>query len=96
MEADSAPFIPLPLSVLRFTGIWSYCYLDERKVEVDVEVTWYQTGDLLLRKLYTNQLSYTFFCNYSLTSIERPPIKRPPSIKQPLFKSPDLFVSKLL
>ena len=39
MEANSAPFTPLPLSVLRFTGIQSYGYTDQRKVETDVEVT---------------------------------------------------------
>ena len=36
MEADGAPFTSLPLSVLRFTGIESYGYTDERKVETDV------------------------------------------------------------
>ena len=39
MEADVAPFTPLPLSVLRFTGIQNYGYTDQRKVETDVEVT---------------------------------------------------------
>ena len=39
MEADSAPFTPLPLSLLRLTGIQSYGYADQRKVETDVEVT---------------------------------------------------------
>ena len=34
MEADGAPFT-LPLSVLRFTGIQSYGYTDQRKVETD-------------------------------------------------------------
>ena len=38
MEADGAPSTPLPLSVLRFTGIQSYSYTDQRKVEADVEV----------------------------------------------------------
>ena len=33
MEADGAPFTPLPLSVLRFTGIQSYGHTDQRKVE---------------------------------------------------------------
>ena len=36
MEADGAPFTPLPLSVLRFTGIQSYGYMDQMKVETDV------------------------------------------------------------
>ena len=36
MEADGAPFTPLPLSVLRFTGIQSYGYTDQRKVETDI------------------------------------------------------------
>ena len=32
----------------------------------------------------------------SLTSIERPPLKRPPSIKRPFFKVPNYFsVSKM-
>ena len=39
MEANGVPFTPLPLSVLRFTGIQSYGYTDQRKVETDVEVT---------------------------------------------------------
>ena len=36
MEADGAPFTPLPLSVLRFTGIQSHGYTEQRKVETDV------------------------------------------------------------
>ena len=36
MEADGAPFTPLPLSVLCFTGIQSYSDTDQRKVETDV------------------------------------------------------------
>ena len=39
MEADGASSTPLLLSVLRFTGIQSYSYTDQRKVEADVEVT---------------------------------------------------------
>ena len=31
-EADGAPCTPLPLSVLRFTGIRSYGYTDQTKV----------------------------------------------------------------
>ena len=58
MEADSAPSTPLPLSVLRFTGIQSYSYTDQRKVEADVEVTEDRTGDLSLRKPHTSQLSH--------------------------------------
>ena len=50
MEADGAPVTPLPLSVLRFTGIQSYAYTVQRKVETDVEDTEDQTGDLSLRK----------------------------------------------
>ena len=38
MEADGAPFTPLPLSVLRFTGIQSYGYTDQKKVETDVRL----------------------------------------------------------
>ena len=58
MEADGAPSTPLPLSVLRFMGIKSYGYTDQRKVEADVEVTEDQTGDLSLRKPRTSQLSH--------------------------------------
>ena len=46
MEADGAPYTPLPLSVLRFTGIQSYSYTDRRKVEADVEVTRSNRGPL--------------------------------------------------
>ena len=52
------PLPPLPLSVLRFTGIQSYSYTDQRKVEADVEVTEDRTGDLSLRKPRTSQLSH--------------------------------------
>ena len=58
MEADDVPFTPLPLSELRFTGIQSYGYTDQRKVERDVEVTEDRTGDLWLRKPRTSQLSH--------------------------------------
>ena len=58
MEADGAPSTPLPLSVLRFTGIQSYSYTDQSKVETDVEVTEDRTGDLSLRKPRTSQLSH--------------------------------------
>ena len=54
MAADGAPFTPLPLSVLGFTGIQSYGYTDQRKVETDVEVAEDRTGDLSLRKLRTS------------------------------------------
>ena len=49
MEAEGAPFTTLPLTVLRFTGIQSYGYTDQRKVETDVEVTEERAGDLSLR-----------------------------------------------
>ena len=62
MEADGAPSTPLPLSVLRFTGIQSYSYTDQRKVEADVEVTEDRTGDLSLRKPRTSQLRHD--CSY--------------------------------
>ena len=39
LEADGAPFTPLPLSVVRFMGISSYSYTDQRKVETDTEIT---------------------------------------------------------
>ena len=58
MEADDVPFTPLPLSVLRFTGIQSYGYTDQRKIETDVEVTEDRTGDLSLRKPRTSRLSH--------------------------------------
>ena len=58
MEADGAPSTPLPLSVLRFTGIQSYGYTEQRKVEADVEVTEDRTGDLSLRKPHTRQMSH--------------------------------------
>ena len=61
MEADGAPFTPLPLSVLRFPGIQSYGYTDQKKVETDVEVTEDRTGDLSLRKPHTSQLSHDCF-----------------------------------
>ena len=66
MEADGAPSTPpprLPLSVLRFMGIQSYSYTDQRKVEGDVEVTEDRTGDLSLRKPRTSQLSHD--CSYT-------------------------------
>ena len=60
MKADGAPPPPpLPLSVLRFTGIHSYSYTDPRKVEADVEVTEDRIRDLSLRKPRTSQLSTT-------------------------------------
>ena len=58
MEADGAPFTPLPLSVLRFTGIKSYGYTDQKKVERNVWVTEDGTRDLSLRKPRTRQLSH--------------------------------------
>ena len=51
------PLPPRSLSVLCFTGIQSYSYKDQRKVEADVEVTEDRTGDLSLRKPRTSQLS---------------------------------------
>ena len=48
MEANGVPLTPLPLSVLRFTGIQSYGYTDQSKVETDVEVTEDRTGELSL------------------------------------------------
>ena len=62
MEADGAPFTPLPLSALCFTGIQSYGYTDQRKIQADVEVTKDRTGDLSLRKPRTSQLSHD--CSY--------------------------------
>ena len=54
----NGPKNPLPLSVLRFMGIQSYSYTEQRKVEADVEVTEERTGDLSLRKPRTSQLSH--------------------------------------
>ena len=68
MEADGAPSTPLPLSVLRFTGIQSYSYTDQRKVEADVEVTEDRTGDLSLRKPRTSQLSHDCSSNIFKTT----------------------------
>ena len=59
MKADGAPFIPIPMSVFRFTAFLSYSYTDQRKVETEVEVTENRTWDLLLRKPRTNQLSHS-------------------------------------
>ena len=57
MQADSVPFTPLPLSVLRFTSIQSYGYTDQRKVEADVEVTETSRSE----KPGTSQLSHDCF-----------------------------------
>ena len=58
MDTSGTPFIPPPLSVHRFTGVQSYGYTDQRKVEIDVEVTEDRTGDLSLRKPRTSQLGH--------------------------------------
>ena len=58
MEAHSAPFTPLPPSVLRFTGIKSYGSTDQTKVETDVKVTGDRPADLSLRNQRTSQLSH--------------------------------------
>ena len=65
-EANGAPFTPLSLSVLRFTGIQIYGDTDQRKVEADVEVIEDRTGDLLLRKPRNSQLSHD--CSYIIVS----------------------------
>ena len=73
MEADGAPIYPQPLSVLGFTGIQSYGYTDQRKVETDVEVNEDRTRDLSSRKPYTSQLSHDYSCssfNAGLKSIK--------------------------
>ena len=61
------PLLPLRLSVLRFTGIQSYSYTDQRKVEANVEDTEDRTGDLSLRKPRTSQLSHD--CSYMYTRL---------------------------
>ena len=58
MEAHGAPFTPLPPSVLRFTGIKSYGFTDQMKVETDVKVTGDRPADLSLRDQRTSQLSH--------------------------------------
>ena len=55
------PLPPLPLLVIRFTGIQSYSYTDQRKVEADVEVTENRTGDLSLRKLLSHDCCYYYY-----------------------------------
>ena len=55
MEADAAPFTPLPLSVLRFTGIQSYGYTDQRKVDTDVEVTEIVNSNLMCLRKHPSQ-----------------------------------------
>ena len=50
IEANSAPLIPVPLSELRFTDIWSYSCTDQRKVETDVlSHHWLNQGPLALK-----------------------------------------------
>ena len=39
MEADGAPSTPPATVSAPFTGIQSYSYTDQRKVEADVEIT---------------------------------------------------------
>ena len=48
-------FHPLPLSMLRFTGIQSYSYTEQRKVKTDVDqMTGIKLMTLQLRRLRTN------------------------------------------
>ena len=54
----------MPISVLSCTGIENYGYTDQRKIEVDLEVTQNRTGYLLPWKPRTSQLSHA---NYSMT-----------------------------
>ena len=60
MEANSVRFTHLPLSVLRFMEIESYSYTDPSEESPNrgwlVMEDW--TGDLLLWKLRTSQLSH--------------------------------------
>ena len=56
MEADGAPFTPISLPVLHFTGTGRST--DQRKVETDIYVTADRTGYLSLRKLRISQLSH--------------------------------------
>ena len=58
MEANGTPFTPLPLSELSLTRIQSYGYMDQRKVETDIEVTEDRTGDLSRREPRTSQMSH--------------------------------------
>ena len=58
--------LPLPSSVLHFTGIQSYSYMEQRKVETDVEwMTRIELPTLQLRGPCTNWLSR--ICFYLLT-----------------------------
>ena len=58
---------PLPSSMLRFTGIQSYSYAEQRKVETDVNgTTGIELATLQLKRRHTNRLSYV--CYYLFTS----------------------------
>ena len=55
---------PLPPSMLRFTGIQSYSYMEQRKFETDVDrMTGIERATLQLRRPRTNRLSYVCFRN---------------------------------
>ena len=55
-------FNSLPRSMLRFTGIQSYSYTEQRKVETDVDrMTGIELATLQLRRPRTNRLSYVCF-----------------------------------
>ena len=59
---------PLPPSMLRFTGIQSYSYTEQRKVETDFDqMAVIELATLQLRRPHTNQLSYV--CSLSLIFI---------------------------
>ena len=48
--------------MLRFTGVQSCSYTEQRKVETDVDgMTGIELATLQLRRLSTNQLSYICF-----------------------------------
>ena len=54
---------PLPPSKLRFTGIQSYSYMEQRKVETDVDrMTGIELVSLQLNRPRTNRQSYVCFC----------------------------------
>ena len=66
---------PLPPSMLRFTGIQSYSYMEQRKVETDVDrMTGIELWTLQLRRPRTNRLSYVCFWEYYMYVKTTPPL----------------------
>ena len=66
---------PLPPSMLRFMGIQSYSYMEQRKVETDVDrMTGIELWTLQLRRPRTNRLSYVCFWEYYMYVKTTPPL----------------------